>query len=89
MLSQEKRNLIYDSCAAVYDNPEDAQIIAEATVIRIEGNTITLSEGTGLMQSFRNKSESGTEVGTRKRKQLSEMNIYLGQSAKRKLGGGC
>jgi hypothetical protein len=40
MISQEQRDLIYKSCAAVYDDPEDANIIAEATVIRIEEGTI-------------------------------------------------
>ena len=44
MISQEQRDLIYDSCAALYDDPEDANIIAEATVIRIEGKMISFSE---------------------------------------------
>ena len=41
MISQEQRDLIYDSCSAVYEDKEDASIIAEATVIRIEGEMLT------------------------------------------------
>jgi hypothetical protein len=44
MISREQRGLIYESCAAVYDDPEDANIIAEATVIRIEERMISFSE---------------------------------------------
>ena len=44
MISREQRDLIYESCAAVYDDPEDANIIAEATVIRIEERMISFSE---------------------------------------------
>jgi hypothetical protein len=44
MISIEQRDLIYESCAAVYDDPEDATIIAEATVIRIEESMISFSE---------------------------------------------
>jgi hypothetical protein len=44
MVNREKRDLIYESCAAVYDHPEDALIIAEATVIRIEGKAMSFSE---------------------------------------------
>lgn len=44
MISREQRDLIYESCAAIYDDPEDANIIAEATVIRIEERMISFPE---------------------------------------------
>ena len=44
LISREQRDLIYESCAAVYDDPEDANIIAEATVIRIEERMISFPE---------------------------------------------
>jgi hypothetical protein len=44
MISIEQRDLIYESCAAAYDDPEDAAIIAEATVIKIEEGMISFSE---------------------------------------------
>lgn len=43
MISIEQIELIYESCAAVYEDPENANIIAEATVIRIEERMISFS----------------------------------------------
>ena len=49
MISREQRDLIYESCAAIYDDPEDANIIAEATVIRIEERIISFQS---LLKAF-------------------------------------
>jgi len=64
MISQNQRDLIYDACAAVYDDPEDANIIAKATVIRIEERRIRFSEFVksilkrdGLSYKMRNRLE--------------------------------
>lgn len=72
MVDRAQKSLIYEACAAAYADPVDANIIAEATVIRIEDRMISFSEflqgilkRTGLQPKLRNRIRKTLQKGER------------------------